>query len=177
MAPAATTPRTSTTVTTVPATTTTTVDPGTLPQTTQLPSSTDPQFLARMSDLLQAVATGDTSLAAPAFFPLSAYIQVKGISDPVHDYNTRLIPDYDQDIQALHSEINPGNTPLVLDHVFVPAAAEWILPGVEYNKGSYWRVYDSRLYFRFGTQLHYFTIVSLISWRGEWYVVHLSSIR
>ena len=170
-------PTTGPSTTVAPSTTTTTVDPGTLPQTRALPSATDPQFLARMSDLLQAVASGDVSLAANAFFPLSAYIQVKGISDPVHDYDTRLIPDYDQDIQSLHAHVNPGTAPVTLDHVYVPDAAEWILPGVEYNKGSYWRVYGTRLYFRVGGQLHYFTIVSMISWRGEWYVVHLSSIR
>ncbi|HET6964462.1 MAG TPA: hypothetical protein VFH58_06785 [Acidimicrobiales bacterium] len=163
--------------TTVAPTTTTTVDPGSLPQTSVLPSAQDPQFAARLSDLLQAVASGQPGLAAPAFFPLGAYIQVKGISDPVHDYQTRLIPDFDQDILALHSEIDPGAATVTFESVTVPDAAQWIRPGVEYNKGSYWRVYDSRLNFRVAGQLHYFTIVSLISWRGEWYVVHLSSIR
>lgn len=163
--------------TVAPTTTTTTIDPGSLPQTPALPSASDPQFLARLSDLVQAVATGQVQLAAPAFFPLGAYIQVKGISDPVHDYQTRLIPDYDQDILALHSEIDAGTAAVTFASVSVPDAAEWILPGVEYNKGSYWRVYGTRLYFHVGAQLHYFTIASLISWRGEWYVVHLSSIR
>ena len=166
---------TTTTETTVP--TTSTTGPGNLPQTSRLPSATDPQFLTRMSDLLSAVSSGDTAEGLPAFFPLGAYIQVKGISDPVHDYDTRLIPEYDQDIRALHEEMGqPTGTP-ALDHVYVPAAAEWVLPGVEYNKGSYWRVYDSRVYFRIGGELHYFSVASLISWRGEWYVVHLSSIR
>lgn len=174
-------PAVTTTTTTVPPTTvaptTTTLDPGSLPQTSVLPSAQDPQFDARLSDLLQAVASGRPALAAPAFFPLGAYTQVKGISDPVHDYQTRLIPDFDQDILALHSEIDPGGAPVTFASVTVPDAAQWIRPGVEYNKGSYWRVYDSRLNFRLAGQLHYFTIVSLISWRGEWYVVHLSSIR
>lgn len=163
--------------TTVASTTTTTLDPGSLAQTSVLPSAQDPQFVARLSDLLEAVASGQPGLAAPAFFPLGAYIQVKGISDPVHDYQTRLVPDFDQDILALHSEIDPGTAPVTFASVTVPDAAQWIRPGVEYNKGSYWRVYDARLNFRLAGQLHYFTIVSLISWRGEWYVVHLSSIR
>ena len=171
---AATSTTASTSTTTVPPTTTTTVDPGTLPQTMQLPSAYDPAFRARIADLWQAVTTGDAASAAPAFFPLSAYIQVKGISDPVHDYDTRLIPDYDQDIATLHGEIGPS---AVFRSVSVPDAAEWILPGVEYNKGSYWRVYGTRVYFTVGTQLHYFTIASMISWRGQWYVVHLLSIR
>ena len=163
-----------TTSTTVPPTTTTTVDPGTLPQTTQLPSGTDPTFQARIADLWQAILTGNVALAQPAFFPLSAYIQVKGISDPVHDYDTRLIPDYDQDIMTLHGEIGPS---AVFQSVSVPNAAEWILPGVEYNKGSYWRVYGTRVNYTLDGQSRYFTIASMISWRGQWYLVHLLSIR
>jgi hypothetical protein len=170
-------PTSSTTATTIGPTTTTTVDPGSLPQTDQLPSGTDPQFLARMSQLVQAVSTGNAALAAPAFFPLSAYVQVKGISDPVHDYQTRLIADYDQDIAALHSEFASAPGALTLDHVAVPAAAEWIRPGVEYNKGSYWRVYGTRLSLTSGGRVYSFPIASLISWRGQWYVVHLNSIR
>ena len=165
---------TSTSSTTVPPTTTTTVDPGSQPQTRQLPSGSDPAFVARMDDLWNAIVTGNPALAAPAFFPLSAYIQVKGISDPVHDYRTRLIPDYDADIATLHREIG---SPATLGTVTVPHAAEWILPGVEYNKGSYWRVYGTRVNFTVAGQSHYFTIASMISWRGEWYVVHLQSIR
>lgn len=130
-----------------------------------------------MSDLLLAVSTGGANRAAPAFFPLRAYVQVKGISDPVHDYQTRLIADYDQDIAALHAQYAPASPALALDHVSVPDAPEWIEPGVEYNKGSYWRVYGARLWFRDGGEVRYFTIASLISWRGEWYVVHLNSIR
>lgn len=155
-------------------TTTTTVDPGSLPQTTQLPSGSDPAFQTRIAELWQAILTGDASRGAPAFFPLSAYVQVKGISDPVHDYQTRLIPDYEADISALHGRIGSS---AVFGSVSVPAAAEWIKPGVEYNKGSYWRVYGTTVHFLAGGQQHYFTIASMISWRGQWYVVHLSSIR
>lgn len=173
--PAPTTTSSTTPTTVAPTTTTsTTVDPGTLPQTTQLPSGSDPAFLARIQALWQAVLTGQPALAGPAFFPLSAYIQVKGISDPVHDYQTRLIPDYDQDIASLHRQIGSTGT---LASVTVPPAAEWIRPGVEYNKGSYWRVFGSRIDFEAGGRPGYFTIASMISWRGEWYVVHLLSIR
>jgi hypothetical protein len=178
-APATTTAVTSTPpASPAPSTTTTTVDPGSLPQTRQLPSATDPSFRQRIDDLWNAVVAGRPGLAAPAFFPLSAYIQVKGISDPVHDYRTRLIPDFDQDILTIHAALGPGVATAQLTGVSVPDAAEWILPGVEYNKGSYWRVY--------GTEVHYvlaggrtgsFEIHSMISWRGEWYVVHLGPIR
>ena len=150
---------------------------GALPQTHVLPSAGDPQFLARMGTLCSAIGTGDPSQAQDAFFPLGAYIQVKGISDPVHDYQTRLIADYDQDIDYLHAYVASAVEPGALAYVHVPDAAEWILPGVEYNKGSYYRVFGTVLGCSIGGQLHTFDVASLISWRGEWYVVHLRSIR
>jgi hypothetical protein len=154
------------------------VDPGTLPQTDQLPSATDPAFLAKMSDLVQAIVTGNTALAMPAFFPLSAYIQVKAISDPTDDWNQRLVADYDQDIGTLHGELSVHGETAQVTGVTIPAGqSQWILPGVEYNKGSYWRVYNAVVTYTVDNTTEQFTIASLISWRGEWYVVHLNSIR
>jgi hypothetical protein len=164
-------------LTTLPATTTTTVDPGALPQTRTLPSQDDPAFQARVEALWQAIVDGNPAEGAPAFFPLQAYIQVKAISDPVHDYQTRLIANYDQDIESLHASVVAAGGPPSFVSVQVPPAAQWILPGVEYNKGSYWRVYGTTVAYTAGGQRHAFEIHSLISWRGEWYVVHLGAIR
>ncbi|HLN17405.1 MAG TPA: hypothetical protein VK277_11740 [Acidimicrobiales bacterium] len=172
--------RTTTTVapTTLPPTTTTTVDPGSLPQTNQLPSDDDPLFTAHMADLFQAVAEDEPAEALPSFFPLLAYIEVKGISDPIHDYETRLIPDFDEDIDTIHAELGPDADSAVMTGVSVPtSAAEWILPGVEYNKGSYWRVYDTEVDYTVDGRSGSFEVTSMISWRGEWYVVHLGGIR
>ena len=47
----------------------------------------------------------------------------------------------------------------------------------EYNKGTYWRVYNAMLRYTVDGQAGSFPIASMISWRGEWYVVHLNSIR
>jgi hypothetical protein len=152
----------------------TTVDPANLPQTSQLPSADDPVFRQRMSELWSAIVSGQPDLATPAFFPLGAYIQVKAISDPAHDYRDRLVAEFDQDIMTLHARIGASAT---LVSVSVPDAARWITPGVEYNKGSYWRVYGTRVTYDVSGQPRYFTIASMISWRGEWYVVHLLSIR
>jgi hypothetical protein len=173
----ATAPTTTAPASTVPPSTTTTVDPGSLPQTTQLPSSDDPLFRARVANLWQAITTGNVALAAPAFFPLSAYIQVKAISDPTHDYQTRLIANYDQDILTLHSELGSQASSAVLTGVTVPNAAVWVVPGVEDNRGSYWRVYGTELSYQVNGQTGSFEIHSMISWRGEWYVVHLGPIR
>ena len=161
----------------LPSTTTTTVDPGTLPQTTALPSGDDPSFQTRILELWSAIVDGNPSEGLVAFFPLSAYVQVKAISDPVHDYQTRLIASYSQDIQSLHSSVMPAATAPTFVSVRVPPAAQWIRPGVEYNKGSYWRVYGTTVTYLAGGQRRTFEIHSLISWRGEWYVVHLGAIR
>jgi hypothetical protein len=155
----------------------TTTDPGTLPQTAQLPSASDLQFQARVQDLWRAVVDGNPTEALPFFFPLSAYIQIKAISDPVYDYQTRLIANFAQDVNALHATLGASAGSAIYTGVTVPAAAQWIVPGVEYNKGSYWRVYGTAISYLAGGERRSFPITSMISWRGEWYVVHLGAIR
>jgi hypothetical protein len=55
--------------------------------------------------------------------------------------------------------------------------ARWVEPGEEYNKIGYFRVFGSKLRYELDGAPHTLDVKSLISWRGEWYVVHLSSIR
>jgi hypothetical protein len=152
-----------------------TPDPGSLPQTAALPSGSDPLFAMRMGALWAAIVAGDTA-AGSSFFPLGAYFQVKAISNPAADYRNRLIALYDLDIRALHLRVGPGATLLGVD---VPdRSATWVTPGQEYNKGSYWRVYRTRVRYRTAAgQEGSFGIFSLISWRGQWYVVHLGPIN
>ena len=152
-----------------------TPDPGSLPQTTARPSASDPRFARRMGALWTAIVSGD--IAAPGtFFPLGAYRQVKAISNPAADYRSRLIALYDLDIRALHRRVGSGATLLGVD---VPdRSATWVTPGQEYNKGSYWRVYGTRVRYRtVAGKEGSFGISSLISWRGQWYVVHLGPIN
>jgi hypothetical protein len=150
------------------------VDPGTLPQTSALPRSDDPVFQAGVQALWQGIVTGNASAALPFFFPSAAYVQVKAIWDPEADYQGRLIALYRLDIQAAHEHLGADAASAQLLGVQVPTEqAEWIEPGVEYNKGSYYRVYGTRLAYQVDGQTHSIGIFSLISWRGEWYVVHL----
>ena len=162
-----------------PTTTTTEPDPGSLPQTEDRPSASSPTFQEHMRALWQAIVTDDPAVAMPAFFPLGAYLQVKDIANPESDYRSRLIAAYEEDIHALHDQLGAQASGATLAGVDVPdAQAVWVQPGAEYNKGSYWRVYGTTL--RSTTpdgRSGAFPIASLISWRGEWYVVHLSSIR
>ena len=133
----------------------------------------DNRNVARMALLWQAVVNGDATVALPAFFPESAYLQVKNISNPDADWHGRLVRLYDADIAGLHARV-AGHTATLVG-VTVPDAATWVLPGSEYNKGSYWRVYGSVVHYEVDGRSSTFVIQSLISWRGEWYVVHLTT--
>ncbi len=172
--------RTSTTVppttTTLPPTTTT-VDPGTLPQTDALPSATSPQFLAAMQALFGSIAAGTPATAQVAFFPQSAYLQVKDIADAASDYQTRLVGEYDLDILAAHAEVGAGAATASLTGVDVPMQyAHWVPPGTCYNGVGYYEVANSRMVYSVAGVTRSFGIASLISWRGEWYVVHLGAV-
>lgn len=161
-----------------PTTTTTEPDPGSLPQTPDKPSGASAKLAEHASALWQAIVSDDPSVAAPAFFPLGAYLQVKAISNPESDYRTRLLAAYAEDIHALHAKLGAKAGTAQLVGMDVPESqAVWVKPGVEYNKGSYWRVYGAQLRYTADGQSGSFPIASMISWRGEWYVVHLNSIR
>jgi hypothetical protein len=151
-----------------------TADPGLLPQTHVLPNTADPTFRAGTQSLWQAIVEDNPAVAAPFFFPRTAYVQVKAIQNPVSDYQNRLIGLYRLDIHAAHALLGPDSAGAQLVGVEVPTKqAVWIVPGVEYNKGSYYRVFGTRITYRVGGKTKSFGIFSMISWRGQWYVVHL----
>jgi hypothetical protein len=148
-----------------------------LPQTRALPSAATPVFQAEMTDLWTAVVTGQPETAAQAFFPLSAYQQVKAIADPAADWNARLFGNFRLDVGAAHRLLGPGANRARLVRVIVPAAdAAWINPGACYNSVGYWHVGGARLVYEQDGQLRSIGIASLISWRGRWYVVHFGAV-
>jgi hypothetical protein len=161
--------------TTVPATSTT--DAGSLPQTSAFPTSTSPEFQAEMAALWRGVVSGSPVEARPAFFPENAYLQLKTLSDPAADYTYRLLADFAADLQAAHALLGQlaGRASLIV--VNVPEQyGHWIPPGVCDNSVGYYEVANSRIVYRQDGQVRSFGIASLISWRGEWYVVHLGAI-
>ena len=160
------------------ASTSTTVDVGALPQTDTEPTTTTPAFTSGSAALWQAVVHDDPDRALPFFFPRSAYRQVKDIADPDADWTNRLVANFRADVHALHQQLGTLPAGTRFERLDVPEAqAQWITPGVEYNKGSYWRVYGSRLLYNAGGEERSLPVTSLISWRGDWYVVHLGAIR
>jgi len=155
------------------------VDVGTLEQTDEEPTESGPEWEANVELLWEAIVTDDPEKALPFFFPEGAYLQVKRMTEAeaTADYANRLIAYYEQDIHALHQRLGANADTAELVELSVPPTAQWIQPGVEFNKGSYWRVLDSSLVYSVDGVEKSFPVVSMISWRGEWYIVHLSSIR
>jgi hypothetical protein len=143
-----------------------------------MPSSSTPTFEARTSALWEAIVRDDPALAMPLFFPVGAYEQVKDVGDPAGDWKHRLVAAYERDIHALHARLGDASAAARLVRLDVPAArARWVEPGEEWNKLGYFRVFGSKLRYEIDGASDAFEVRSLISWRGEWYIVHLSAIK
>lgn len=149
--------------------------PASLHQTRTLPSAHTAVFNAEMTDLWAAIATGRPLLALHSFFPLTAYTQVKAISDPAADWHSRLFGDFRLDVAAAHRFL--GRAPATLVQVIAPSSlAAWIDPGACYNSVGYWHLPGARIVYRQRGQIRSIGIASLISWRGRWYVVHFGTV-
>jgi hypothetical protein len=147
---------------------------GTLPQTGALPKTDAVAFNDAVQDLWLAVTTGDPGYARPAFFPEGAYEQVKAIADPESDWEDRLWYDFTLDLAAAHKLVGKNAT---LIQVVTPAQyAQWIPAGACYNSMGYWHLPGSRLVYREDGVTHSFGIASFISWRGDWYLIHLGAL-
>ncbi|MCW2929554.1 MAG: hypothetical protein JWM19_516 [Actinomycetia bacterium] len=144
-------------------------------QTGVMPGTNDAAFRNLTTDLWLAVSTGNPSYGLPAFFPESAYEQVKAIADPASDWRTRLWYDYTIDVAAAH-QLAGSDARLVT--VVVPAQyATWIPVGACYNNIGYWQVPGARVEYRKDGELESIGIASMISWRGVWYVVHFGGVQ
>ena len=150
-----------------------------LPQTEQRPRSDDASFQKRVLQLCDAIISGTPAKAHDAFFPLLAYAQVKAIADPERDYRLRLLAHFDRDILNYHRRISKRPGPLRCAGATVPDnLARWMKPGSEYNRVAYFRVLRSRLNLTDAAQNTIsLEVTSLISWRGQWYVVHLDGFE
>ena len=144
-----------------------------LPQTSARPRTDDLAFGNAVHDIWLAVTTGDADDALPAFFPEKAYVQVKAVGDPEADWQGRLWYDFTLDLAAVHQLVPPDAT---LVKVIVPAQYEqWVGVGACYNRVGYWNVPGARVVYRAGGVTRSFGIASFISWRGDWYLVHLGA--
>jgi hypothetical protein len=146
---------------------------GSLPQTNELPRTDDAAFGNAVHDIWLAVTTGDADDALPAFFPEQAYEQVKAIGNPAADWQGRLWDDFTLDLAAVHKLVPPNAT---LVKVVVPTQyTRWVGVGACYNNVGYWNVPGARVVYRADGVTRSFGIASFISWRGNWYLVHLGA--
>jgi len=152
-------------------------DPASLPQTRDLPLAQGPAFESRRQALWEAIVNDDPDRAMTFFFPLGAYQQVKDVTDPAADWKHRLVAAYRRDIHALHARLGTDAGAAKLIGLEVPESrARWVEPGEEWNKIGYYRVFGTKLRYSLAGEERAFDVKSLISWRGEWFVVHLSAI-
>ena len=155
-------------------------DPGLLPQTTDKPDANDAIFLARMQLLWSAILLDDPDKALPTFFPEAAYEQTKAIEHPDADWRRRLVAHFRRDIHALHVDVastGVGMSARLLRIELPEKRARWVEPGEEGNRLGYYRVYRTKIVWTAESEEHDFPITSLISWRGQWYVVHLTGFK
>ena len=153
-------------------------DDGNLTQTEDAPKTDDPLTQARAKALFDAMVSGDPKPGEVFFFPLDAYKQVKDSSNPESDWKNRLLANYARDVQEIHrARPNLQNARFV--GLQIPEAdSRWVKPGGEYNKIGYYRVFNSQLAYDTADGAHKTIVLkSLISWRGRFYLVHLSSIK
>jgi hypothetical protein len=146
-----------------------------LPQTEVRPTLDSPSFKRRLELLVSAIAEDQPDTATPAFFPQIAYAQVKAIKDPNRDWERRLQAAFARNIHEYHKQLGSDPQSLRLVRLEVPEAkVKWMKPGAEGNRVGYFRVTRSKLVVAKadGKEVS-LDLTSLISWRGEWYVVHL----
>ena len=168
------TPTSTSTTTTSPVTTTT--DPGQLPQTATKPPSSIGSLNARFASLFADIQTGNQRAADAFFFPRSAYVSMKTgtLANPTSDYDERLLAFYRLDLAAYQAALGPH--PGLTSFLGVNAAPSYagVIPAHACeNNVAYWHLPGVRLVYKENGVVKSFSIASLISWRGVWYVVHL----
>jgi hypothetical protein len=146
-----------------------------LPQTEARASVENERFKRRMQRVADAILSGDVEKARSSFFPLLAYAQVKDVQKPERDYRYRLLAHFERDVSEYHKLLGRDAERAEFLGVSVPEErVEWMKPGKEGNRLGYFRVLRSRLRFRLPSgKEQTLELTSLISWRGEWYIVHL----
>jgi hypothetical protein len=129
--------------------------------------------------LTEAIRTDDPERARSVFFPVIAYEQVKDVQQPARDWRRRLFAAFERNVHEYHRSFGEHAGALRFVGVEVPeSASRWMKPGSEGNRVGYHRVLRSRLKVADATgRERALEITSMISWRGEWYVVHLHGFK
>ena len=153
-------------------------DPGALPQTRDRPAPSSPELDARAATLWDAVVHDDPERGMAFFFPVTAYAQVKAVASPASDWRRRLVSAFKRDVHGLAKRLGDKADAAKFVRIDVPdERARWVEPDEEWNKLGYWRVYGAKIVYEVDGKERSFDVSSLISWRSEWYVVHLTGFK
>jgi hypothetical protein len=150
-----------------------------LPQTEEQPKADSSWFKSRAEKLWQSIVKDDPDSSLDFFFPLVAYQSVKDVGDPARDYKYRLIKNFKRDVHEYHEKLGAGRENARFLGIEIPESqAKWMKPHSEGNKLGYFRVLRSRLRYEVaGGKEESLEVTSFISWRGEWYLVHLHGFK
>lgn len=150
-----------------------------LPQTEDRPKVDSAWFKSRGEKLFQSIVKDDPESSLEFFFPLVAYQSVKDVADPARDYKYRLLKNFKRDVHDYHGAVGDEPEKARFVAIEVPEdQAKWMKPHSEGNKLGYFRVLRSRLRFQDSRgKERELEITSFISWRGEWYLVHLHGFK
>ena len=178
-APSTTTAPSTTSPSTTSPSTTATTDPGSSPQTSEMPPTDVASISRRMEPLWAAMKTDSLPVGMTVFFPKTAYLQVKAgiLSNPVGDYQNRLIALYGMDLNAYSAALgDPPASAVLVGFADEPSLVHWVPPGACSNTIGYWHLPNIRISYSSHGSAASFGVFSLISWRGVWYVVHLGPV-
>ncbi len=153
-------------------------DPAELPQTNEKPQLNSEHFKKLGPALFAAILNDDPDSALSYFFPKAAYAQVKAIKNPAVDWERRLVAAFRRDVHEYHRGLKSGSGPSFLSLEISEPNTRWMKRGEEGNRIGYFRTVRASLRYQDASGLERFWLVSsLISWRGEWYVVHLNGFH
>ncbi len=149
-----------------------------LPQSEDQPAGDSPLFRRHLEQLVAAIAADDPERARAAFFPVKAYEAVKNIKQPAKDWEQRLFRAFAKAVHEYHKKLGERAAGTKLARLELPKKITWMKPGSEGNGIGYWRAVRSHLFVTDGAgRERDLELTSLISWRGEWYVVHLHGFK
>ncbi len=167
---------TSTTSTSSTTSTTTTLAPRptVIPssQTTQRPSTGGP-LTQLLTSLWNDIISNNIVAARKLFFPLSAYSHLKGIPTPGYDWRVRLMAFFNLDFATYHHALTAGQVASLESIGIRQSYAHWIPPGYCENKLGYWHLPGPRFVYSQNGVTKSVGVLSLISWHGIWYIIHL----
>lgn len=125
----------------------------------------------RAARLFDAILRDDPELARDFFFPLEAFLVLKGIADPGRYWNV-LWSHYERDIHALHAEVPAGST---FDRFVLARRGGWVARREEANALPYWASRHSFIHYRAPNEdrERRFEVRTLINWGPRWYITHL----